>query len=106
MERLVLIPKFNIGSLEATLSDALNNLNYRNQFARSFMISEELREKNLAKMKARGFIERTYYVYEDYTRSARRNSRLQVFTKPMKHPDLFFYTTFFSRRFADETSQN
>ena len=66
------------------------------------MISEELRERNLAKMKARGFIDRTYYVYEDYRRVATRNSRLQVFTRPMKHPDLVFYTTFFSRRFADE----
>lgn len=68
------------------------------------MISEELREKNLAKMKARGFIEKTYYVYEDYRRVARRNVRLQVFTRPMNHPDLVLYTTFFSRRFADEKS--
>ena len=66
------------------------------------MISDELREKNLAKMKARGFIDRTYYVYEDYRRVARRNVRLQVFTRPMNDPDLVFYTTFFSRRFADE----
>ena len=68
------------------------------------MISEELREKNLAKMKARGFTENTYYVYEDYRREAKRNSRLQVFTRPMNDPDLVFYTTFFSRRFADEKS--